>query len=193
MPTSEHWQIPRIVDVIARERPRSVLDVGAGYGKYGVLAREYADPRRVDAVDANPPRYPVYDHVYQGDIRELDRLLPPDVPEYDLALFIDVIEHFDKEDAWRVLDALTRRAHRVLITTPLGFRPQEIPGMPFETHRSGWYPWDFSRRCMVHRWQIFPGHYSRWLRLPKLWQQLVVVSAGRSEPITTRRVIQQPA
>jgi SAM-dependent methyltransferase len=193
MPTSEHWQIPRIVEVIVRERPRSVLDVGAGYGKYGVLAREYADPRRVDAVDANAPRYPVYDNVYLGDIRALDQLLPPDVPPYDLALFVDVIEHLDKEDAWRVLEALTRRAHRVLITTPLGFRAQEIPGMPYETHRSGWYPWDFSRRCTVHAWQVFPGHYSRWLRVPKLWQLLVLVSARTPVPIAPRAVVEQPA
>jgi SAM-dependent methyltransferase len=193
MPTSEHWQIPRIVEVIARERPRSVLDVGAGYGKYGVLAREYGDPRRVDAVDANAPRYPVYDHVYLGDIRELDRLLPADAAAYDLALFIDVIEHFEKDEAWRVLEALTRRAHRVLITTPLGFRAQEIAGMPYETHRSGWYPWDFSRRCVVHGWQVFPGHYSRWLRMPRLWQLLVLVSARERIPLSRPAALEQPA
>jgi SAM-dependent methyltransferase len=177
MPTSEHWQIPRVVDAIIRERPHSVLDVGAGYGKYGVLAREYASPERVDAVDANPPRYAVYDHVYLGDIRGLERLLPADAPRYDLALFIDTIEHLEKAEAWTLLDQLARRARRVLITTPWGFRSQEIPGQPFETHRSGWYPWEFRARFVVHRTQVFPGHFSRWLRLPKLWQLLVVVSA----------------
>jgi len=59
MPTSEHWQIPWIVELIAREQPASVLDLGAGYGKYGVMTREYAVASRLDAVDANPPRYPV--------------------------------------------------------------------------------------------------------------------------------------
>ncbi len=177
VPTSEHWQIPRIVDVIVRDQPRRVLDVGAGYGKYGVLAREYANPERLDAVDARPPRYAVYDHVYSGDLLQLATLLPADANGYDLALFIDVIEHLAKPDAWRVLGELTRRARRVLVTTPLGFRPQEIAGMPYETHRSGWYPWEFSRRCQVHRWQIFPGHFSRHLRLPKLWQLLVLLSA----------------
>ena len=39
MPTSEYVQIPKVVEVIARLAPRTVLDVGAGYGKYGVLAR----------------------------------------------------------------------------------------------------------------------------------------------------------
>lgn len=176
MPTSQHWQIPYVLQVIAEERPVTLLDVGAGYGKYGALAREYAEPARVDAVDATPPKLPGYDHVYLGDLRDLARVLPSDAPRYDLALFVDVIEHFDKPEGHRVLAELTRLARRVLVATPLGFRPQEIPGMPYETHRSGWWPWDF-RRYQVHGWRIFPGHFTRHLGLPRLWQLLAVVSA----------------
>ncbi len=165
------------MDVILREQPRRVLDVGAGQGKFGALTREYASPERLDAVEVRSPRYPVYDHVYVGDVRQLATLLPPDARGYDLALFIEVIEHLEKPDAWRVLEELTRRARRVLVTTPLGFRHQDYPETPFETHRSGWYPWEFSRRCRVHRWQIYPGHYSRHFRIPRLWQLLVLLSA----------------
>src|SRR5882672_9035555 len=177
MPTSEHWQIPRVCDVLVAEKPAAVLDVGAGYGKYGLLAREFGEARRVDAIDAIPPRFDVYDHVYLGDLRRLDNLLPPDSPHYDLAMFIDVIEHLDKPDAWALLERLARRAKRVLITTPWGFRPQEIAGMPWETHRSGWYPWEFGGRYRVHRWSVFPGHFSRFFRRPRLWQVEVLLSA----------------
>ncbi len=175
MPTSEHQQIPYVVDAMVREQPASVLDVGCGYGKYGVLAREYTPATRVDAIDVNPPRYPVYDHFYPGDLRQLATLLPADAPHYDLAIFLDVIEHFEKAEAWSVVDQLCERARRVLITTPWGFRRQEIPGMPFETHRSGWYPWEFQGRCRTFQWQAFPGHYTKHLHLPRLWQLLVVV------------------
>src|SRR5882672_3929931 len=99
MPTSEHWQIPRICDVLVRERPQSVLDVGAGYGKFGVLAREYGGATRVDAIDIQPPRFPVYDRVLLGDLRQIDTLLPADAAPYDLALFVDVIEHLEKPEA----------------------------------------------------------------------------------------------
>ena len=92
MPTSEHWQIPWVVDLLIREQPRTVLDVGAGYGKYGVLVREYIEPARLDAVDVNPPRFPVYDHVYEGDLRRLEALLPGGAEPYDLALFIDLAQ-----------------------------------------------------------------------------------------------------
>ena len=181
MPTSEHWQIPRVCDVLVAEKPASVLDVGAGYGKYGLLAREFGGAQRVDAIDANPPRFDVYDHVYLGDLRRLDALLPSDAPRYDLAMFIDVIEHLDKPDALAFLDRLVVRARRVLITTPWGFRPQEIAGMPWETHRSGWLPWEFGARYRVRRLGLFPGHFSRFLKLPRLWQILVLLESREGE------------
>ena len=168
-----------MLDVVGRERPRTVLDVGAGHGKYGFLVREYADPERVDAIDVREPRFKTYDHVYLGDLARLDEVLPGDAPRYDLALFLDVIEHFDKAAGARLLDQLTHHAAKVLVTTPWGFRPQEVPGMPHETHRSGWHPWDFWRRWRVHRWEVFPGHHTRHLRLGRLWQVLALVSARR--------------
>lgn len=177
MPTSEHRQIPHICEVLVREQPRAVLDVGAGFGKFGVLAREYGGAERVDAVDANPPRFPVYDRVFLGDLRHLDQVLPPEPERWDLALFVDVIEHLEKPEGHRVLGQLTRRAGRVLVTTPWGFRPQEIPGMPYETHRSGWTPGDFRKRYRLLKWSVFPGHRTRYLKLPRLWQLLALVEA----------------
>jgi hypothetical protein len=177
MPTSEHWQIPWIVDLMVRERPATILDVGAGYGKYGVLAREFVEPARLDGMDANPPRYAVYDHFYEGDIRHLAEIMPPDPSRYDLALFIETIEHLEKEEGWNVLAQIARRSRRVLVSSPWGFRPQEVPGQPFESHRSGWTPLDFRRRYRIHALRVFPGHLSRFLRLPKLWQFVVVLSA----------------
>lgn len=175
MATSEHWQIPWVMDLVNREQPRSVLDAACGLGKYGVLVREFSEPERLDAIDVNPPRFSVYDRFYRGDLRQLEELLPVGGEPYDLALFLDAIEHFEKQEGWRVLAELARRARRVLVSTPWGFRPQEIPGQPFETHRSGWFPWEFRRRYRVHGVRIFPGHLSRHLRLPKLWQFVVLL------------------
>jgi hypothetical protein len=175
MATSEYQQIPHVMDEVVRENPRSVLDVGCGWGKYGVLAREYTGATRVDGIDIHPPRYPVYDNVYLGDLTNLPAVLPADTPTYDLAIFLEVIEHIEKPAAWRIVDQLCDRAKRVIITTPWGFRHQDIPGMPFETHRSGWYPWEFGRRCTLHRWRVYPGYLTRRMRLPRLWQLLVVV------------------
>ena len=123
MVTSEYEQIPHVMVEMVRESPRSVLDVGFGWGKYGVLAREYTQAERVDGIDVEPPRYPVYDHVYLGDLRNLPALLPADVPRYDLAIFLEVIEHLEKPAGITLVDQLCERAKRVIITTPWGFRP----------------------------------------------------------------------
>lgn len=176
MPTSERWQIPHICDVLAAERPRSVLDVCCGWGKYGVMAREYAGAERVDCIDIAPPRYHVYDREWVGDVRQIDRIVPSDA-RWEMAVWIEAIEHLDKTDAYRLLDWLLTRSQRVLVSTPWGFRRQEIAGMPYETHRSGWFPWDFLR-YRIRRWSVHPGVYSKHLRRPRLWQFLVLVERG---------------
>jgi hypothetical protein len=177
MGTSEHALIPHILDIVVDENPGSVLDVGAGYGKYGVLVKEYTSARRVDGVDIDAPRHRAYDHFYLGDARDLNRVLPTDIPRYDLALFLEVIEHLEKAEGWNVLELLTRRARRVIVSTPLGFRKQSIPGLPYETHLSGWYPWEFYGRFNVHRIQVRPGNFTRHLRLPRMWQIIALISA----------------
>ena len=58
MPTSVLLLAERAVTLAATitPTPRTVLDVGAGYGKYGVLLREYLDPTpEVWGVEAWPP------------------------------------------------------------------------------------------------------------------------------------------
>lgn len=182
MGTSERWQIPHVLDVLVAEQPKTVLDVGAGWGKYGVLTREYTPAVRVDGLDVGPPRHPGYDHFYLGDVREIDQVLPPDAPVYDLALFQEVLEHLEKADGWAVLDRLVRRARRVLVTTPVGYRPQENAEAPFENHRSGWFPWEFGGHFRVHTWRVYPGARSVRLGLPRAWQFLVLLSAKTPPP-----------
>jgi hypothetical protein len=43
MPTSHPYQLNEIIDLAMKVDPKSVLDVGVGFGKYGVLLREYLE------------------------------------------------------------------------------------------------------------------------------------------------------
>ncbi len=63
MPTSNPYQINEILEAINITRPRSILDIRVGFGKYGVLAREYLElydgrekygdwKRRIDGIEA---------------------------------------------------------------------------------------------------------------------------------------------
>jgi hypothetical protein len=174
--TSEHWQIPWVVDLIRQVDPATVLDVGCGWGKFGALVREYTNATRVDALDVNPPRYRVYDRVYLGDACD-PVTLPADAPHYDLALCVDMLEHLTQPQGVWMLTALSRRARRILVVSPLGYRRQDAPGIPYGPHLSGWYPWEFGWRFRVEAWRVFPGRYSRHLRLPRSWQFAVLLSA----------------
>ena len=91
-------------------KPTSVLDIGVGFGKYGVLCREYLELwdgrgnyseflRRIDGVEAfkkyiTPLHKFVYNRLYDDDIMNIiDKI---DF-RYDLVLLIDVLEHFNIE------------------------------------------------------------------------------------------------
>lgn len=76
MPTSWYQAIPLILDKMLQEHPQSILDVGIGFGKYGVLLREALDVSRekyrkkdwtvqIDGVEAfKSYRNPIHDYIY---------------------------------------------------------------------------------------------------------------------------------
>jgi hypothetical protein len=157
MPTSQFRQLNEIVEAIVCCKPRTVLDIGTGFGKYGLLTREYLDggwcqPEgtqrtcRVDGIEGFPSYVTslhalVYDQMYLGDVREI---LPRLQVNYDLALLIDVIEHLELEDGMRVLRELTRHASNILVSTPRHFfNQQAVYGNELEIHRSHWQAMHF--------------------------------------------------
>jgi len=108
MPSSDPVTIPKILQLVAILNPRSILDVGAGNGRYGFLFRETLDwnygrfenPQvRIDAVEIEPSyispvHHHVYDNIYIGDWLSLKLEI-----KYDLIFMGDVLEHFEE---WRV-------------------------------------------------------------------------------------------
>jgi hypothetical protein len=74
----------------------------------------------------------------------LDRLGPQSV---DVALLIDVLEHFSRRDALALLVRLERVARRgIALFSPVGVVPQEaIDANPLQRHRSSWWPEDWLR------------------------------------------------
>lgn len=48
MPTSHFYQLDQLTELIFILNPKSILDIGVGFGKYGFLAREYLNLNRDD-------------------------------------------------------------------------------------------------------------------------------------------------
>jgi hypothetical protein len=152
MPSSHWQQINEILGVIISLKPRSMLDIGIGFGKFGVLAREYLelwDGRsiyndwkcKIDGVEIfkeyrNPIHDYVYDNVYYGNVLNIIFGIPF---HYDLILLVDVLEHFTKENGLKLLKFCEEMAGCVLVVTPHKVSAQKaVFGNEYETHRSQW-------------------------------------------------------
>ncbi len=166
MPTSLFYQVNEIAELIVLTNPSAVLDIGVGFGKYGVLAREYLDlldgreqynawQTRIDGIEVfqeylTPLHDFIYDHIYIGDAAEV---IPTLTTRYDLALLIDVVEHFDREAGIALVEKCLKVARNVLVSTPRSFMAQgPLFGNEFETHKSLWRRKDFERfenKCFV--------------------------------------------
>ena len=158
MPVSTSGHISYCVALILTCAPRSVLDVGCGFGLWGFLCRMYLDvmpervqPRdwriRIDGLELFEPyiqahQRALYDRISIADIREA----APTLDCYDLIIAGDVIEHLDKDDGRTVLRILYEKAGKaLLVNIPLGdgWEHGEVHGNPGELHRSQWECEDF--------------------------------------------------
>lgn len=170
MPSSHHYQLNEIVDLIIRTNPMKILDIGVGFGKYGFLSREYLElwdgsekynqwQRQIDGIEAfsgyiTPVHNYIYNHIFIGDALQI---LPGISDRYDLILLIDVLEHFTFEDGSKLLDECTRISRNILISVPKVMSMQEtVYGNPYETHR---YPW--SRKDLRTFINVFFIHNDR--------------------------------
>lgn len=157
MPSSDHRQIPIVVQTYLDLHPESILDIGCGWGKYGLLAREYlrdcpwmpnwVTVKKVDAVEVfdkyiTDIHRKIYDNIYIGDITELE------IGEYDLILLVDVIEHIEKSKALELVENLKRKG-KLLIITPKEFMVHpERYGNKHEEHISHFTYKDFGGKDM---------------------------------------------
>jgi hypothetical protein len=151
VPVSDYHQISDVLHVVQQIQPQSLLDIGVGFGKWGMLCREILEiyPGRVsqdewklqfDGIEIHPPyRNPLWDmaynQVYLGDAL----VVLPTLQKYDLIICCDVIEHFPKDVGKRFVQTILQHARVAIITSPCGYAPQDaIYDNEHERHLSGW-------------------------------------------------------
>lgn len=145
--------LSEVLELLVVNEPKSVCDLGAGFGKWGVLARLHLEhhPYKKDswdiiinAVEIFPDYLNLtrdfYDYVFTGDIRKTE------IKSYDVVLFLDVIEHLEKEEGLKFLSKLIQFNKFVIVVTPKGFKRQgAIRSNINEIHQSGWKTKDFQQ------------------------------------------------
>lgn len=150
MPSSFIDSVPPIIKRIIEIHPRVVVDVGPGWGKYGLMCNEYLpDLTELIAIEVPEGRYRtqgcIYDWVHEGDVRKADiaSIVKPHKPSNVLFLMIDVIEHMTIEEGQKVLKDILATGASVLVSTPKIFEEQHDDQNPYEMHVSLWTWEDF--------------------------------------------------
>ncbi len=148
-----HWLTnPSLLTLIGELRStlrhcETVLDVGCGNSsplrflpKVHLVGLEGYAPALEEARRAR-----THDEYFSGNVKHLGDVFPS--RRFDACVALDVIEHLDKEDGWRMLADMERLAtRRVIIFTPNGFIPQRSQHGDLQEHLSGWTAQEMRQR-----------------------------------------------
>jgi hypothetical protein len=139
MPSSFVDSVPSIVKLMIEVAPSKVIDVGPGWGKYGLMAREYCNPSIVDCIEVSQGRIftqdIIYDNIIESDVRNVDQKV---WSNYDLVLIIDVIEHMSIIEGQKLVNEILSQGASIIISTPKIWEAQEDEKNPYEKHVSLW-------------------------------------------------------
>lgn len=165
MPIGSYSLIYHLAEHLQLHRPKSVLDLGVGFGLAGAIVRQYLDdgvqPWKTVLVGVEAfkeyknPSWDLYGAVLEMDIRSF--LSNNDYPgldgyaKYDFIIFSDVLEHFEKEEGLKLiydLMGLLNKGGVLWIATPGVWCEQDaVHGNEYERHRSLW------------KWNEFPSGF----------------------------------
>lgn len=151
MPTSHPFQLNEIVNLTTILKPSKVMEIGIGFGKYGLLLREYLEIwgegeiyknwlRKIDGIEIFESyimdhHKVIYDEIYIGNALDI----MPERDSYDLILLIDVLEHIEYASAVNLLNICKHKAKHVIVSTPkdIGHQGAGYDNI-YESHLSQW-------------------------------------------------------
>ncbi len=159
MSTSNWQNISYNIELVKRLNPKSILDVGVGFGRWGILFREFLEvwgdnnisgdwKRKIDGVEIFPDYIKPYHNYFYDNIYIEDALtfIRNTRNSYDLINCGDVIEHFEKKKALELISLCLGKSDYLLINIPIGdnWHQTAVNNNEYEKHRSEWSRSDFS-------------------------------------------------
>lgn len=169
MPSSDLIMIPKVLEVIARIMPQTILDVGIGNGRYGFLFRECFDWNHgrlgkdnwevtIDGVEIDRAYIsPVQRYCY-NDIVIADWMDYTPLRAYDVIFMGDVLEHWI-EDEWQKALSKARKYSNFTIVVSPNWEGSIAQGAWYgheqETHRVVLNPAKVGGRCLFASSKMF--------------------------------------
>lgn len=163
MPWSSNTFENIFADHLQSLKPNTVLDVGAGAGKYGRIIREILPETKIDAIEPTAEYISeyklsdVYSNVYMQDLYEFIKSNKKDT--YDLVIFGDVLEHFFRSQVFDILDYMLYKHKWVLVVWPTFLPQEDVGNNPYEVHRSNFKLNDLADKFDVHYYLRHFGHF----------------------------------
>lgn len=148
MPYSDQRFDKQVASIIKKLKPKVVLDVGPGAGKYAKLIKAIAPEIRVEAVEIDKKYVKefnlreLYDEVHIASIQKFAEQQHDN--SYDLIIFGDVIEHLKKSEGVDLLNFFVYRTKHIIVQWPHGYVQNTWEGHVHENHISVWGKSDFA-------------------------------------------------
>jgi SAM-dependent methyltransferase len=153
MPIGSFAILPHIMHVAQLVQPKTILDVGIGYGIYGPAFRQWIDmgvrpySTIIDGVEGWADyKNPCWDEYNSIAVIPIEQFYSPF--KYDMIVFSDVIEHFEKAEGEAILEKLKSFLSPggiLFVGTPAIWLEQNaVHGNEMECHRSLWSVDDFT-------------------------------------------------
>lgn len=126
----------------------SVLDVGCGDNSPLKKVKKTFWSSGIDAFEPSlvkSQKKRIHDRYTLGDINKLCQYFKP--KSFDAVIALDIIEHFEKENAVKIIAEMEKIARKkVIILTPNGFYAQDdSDSNPYQRHKSEWSKEELSK------------------------------------------------
>lgn len=140
MPWSANTYDDLLSQHIRQLNPATILDIGAGAGKNGTIARNSGYSKQLDCIEptdayiSNFKLDTIYDKIYRMDLL---RFIETEYKfQYDLAIFGDILEHTFRSQVIDYLDYFLYKCKWVIVIWPTNYPQDNWGENPYEIHRS---------------------------------------------------------
>jgi len=110
----------------------TILDVGAGSGKYAYMFNKHFTMDAVEVFEKNITDYnldKLYRKVYNCDILDFD------FEYYDIIIMGDVLEHIETEQAQALIEKLKGKCKELIVAVPYEYEQGELYNNKYEIHK----------------------------------------------------------